>query len=310
MAAAGICGLLIAIALIPVLYRPSRAVRTRVGSFTPGLHEAEGGPLGPGAPALGGLLRMLERGKWWAPFVENVGIARFDHTPAALVKRAAAAAMVLAVLATLVTGSVLAAFVPLLGWPFVLRMFVKRAAEKQRAKFRDVLPGYLQDLASAMRVGRSFVGALDVVAGSAEEPVRPELERAVTDEALGRPLDESLEAVSKRMQAPDMDQVALIAELNRRSGSNVAEALDRVAEGARERADLRREVKALTAQAKMSSIVLTALPGVLLVGINLISPLYAHPLFHTTLGIVMLVLGTGMVLGGWKAMKKITDVEP
>jgi Flp pilus assembly protein TadB len=307
---AGIFGLLVAMTVLLALYRPSkRAVRLRVGSFIPAPVESENeAPLA--APRKGlGLLRALERGNWWLPFVEDVEIARSPRTPGYLVKRAAIIAVVLAVLVTLVSGSLLLAMVPILAWPWALRKLMGRAAEKQREKFRDVLPGYLQDLASAMRVGRSFVGGISVVAESADEPVHGELDRAVTDEALGRPLEESLEAVAKRMQAPDMDQVALIAGLNRRSGSNVAEALDRVAEGARERADLRREVKALTAQAKMSSLVLTALPGVLLVGINLVSPLYAYPLFHTTIGIVLMGVGTGMVFAGWKVMKKITTVH-
>jgi tight adherence protein B len=122
-------------------------------------------------------------------------------------------------------------------------------------------------------------------------------------------LEESLEAVSLRMHATDMDQVALIAGLNQRSGSNVAEALDRVAEGARERADLRREIRALTAQGKMSSWILTALPPVMLLAISLVSPSYAHPLFHSTGGIVLLVIGAGMVLAGWKVMKKISTIK-
>jgi tight adherence protein B len=82
-----------------------------------------------------------------------------------------------------------------------------------------------------------------------------------------------------------------------------------VAEGARDRADLRREMKALTAQAKMSSMVLTALPGVLLLGLSVISPQYAHPLFHTTLGLISLGVGAVLVMVGWKVMKKITDVN-
>jgi tight adherence protein B len=89
----------------------------------------------------------------------------------------------------------------------------------------------------------------------------------------------------------------------------VAEALDRVADGARDRADLRREVRALTAQAKMSSSVLTALPGLLLAGISVISPKYAFPLLHTTVGIVLLIVGGVMVFAGWKVMKKISDVK-
>jgi tight adherence protein B len=148
-----------------------------------------------------------------------------------------------------------------------------------------------------------------VVVDSAEEPTKSELGRVITDEAFGRPVDEALDAVAERLEAPDLGQIALIAALNRRSGSNVAEALDRVAEGARERADLKREVRALTAQAKMSSMVLTALPGVLLVGLMLISPLYAHPLFHTTIGVLLLGVGAVMCFAGWKAMGKITNVN-
>jgi tight adherence protein B len=72
---------------------------------------------------------------------------------------------------------------------------------------------------------------------------------------------------------------------------------------------MRREVKALTGQAKMSSWVLTSLPPLLLVMVNIISPLYAHPLFHTTLGIVLMIASTLMVIAGWKVMKKITEIK-
>lgn len=308
-----LCGVLIALTVAFGLYRPSqRAVRTRVESFIPGpIESADPLSLGHGGDQTKrGLFRAIEHGTWWPPFVEDVEVSRNPRTPVQLVQRAAAAGVGLALVLYLLAGSMLLALVPLLGWPFALRMAVKRSAQKQREKFKDVLPGYLQDLASAMRVGRSFVSGISAVVETADEPVRSELEHAVADEALGRPLEESLEAVALRMQAPDMDQVALIAGLNRRTGSNVAESLDRVAEGARDRADLRREMKALTGQARMSSLVLTALPGVLLLGVNLISPLYAYPLFHTTLGIVLLCIGACMVLGGWKVMKKITDVEP
>jgi tight adherence protein B len=103
--------------------------------------------------------------------------------------------------------------------------------------------------------------------------------------------------------------VALVAALNRRSGSNVAEALDRVAEGARERADLTREMKALTAQSRISSYVLTGLPVVLLVAMIFVDPNYAHPLIGTTVGLIVLTICLTMVVSGWFVMKRIVDVE-
>jgi tight adherence protein B len=311
MVVAGLCGLLLALALGLAVYQPSRrAVRTRVGSFIPGPVEEEPEEQPAAGPKRPGFFRRFERGTWWPPFVENVEISGKEHTPVALVKRAAAVGLVVGVLASVLTGSILIALIPMLLWPFGLRKWIARAALKEREKFRDTLPGYLQDLASAMRVGRSFVGGLTAVVETADEPVRGAFERAITDESLGLPLEQALEAAATRMQASDLEQVALIAGLNRRSGSNVAEALDRVAEGARDRADLRREIRALTGQARMSSWVLTALPGVLLLGINVVSPLYAKPLLHTTMGIVLLFVAALMVFGGWKVMKKITDVEP
>ena len=309
LATAALVGVLIAIALYLVFYRPGQhAVRARVGSYTPGTSGLRAGPDAPaGATDTDG--GLLSRTSWWPAFVENVGIARSPRTPAELVKRAAIGGVIVAALLFALAGSPLLAILPLIGWPFGLRYAMKRAARKQQEKFRDTLPSYLQDLASAMRVGRSFVSSLAVVSEGAEEPTRSELERAVRDESLGIPLEEALVAVALRMDAPDMDQVALVAGLNRRSGSNVSESLDRVAEGARERADLRREVKALTGQAKMSSSVLTGIPPLLLAAVSLISPAYAYPFFHTTVGPILLAVGGGLVFAGWKVMKKISEVK-
>lgn len=307
-----VVGLLLTVTLMLLLYRPSkRAVRTRVSSYLPA-PEPEGDEeleLLAAQKPNSGLIARFQQGRRWPAFVEDVEISGTVHQPGALVKRAAVAGLGLGLLIMLISGSALFGFIPILAWPWVLRKLYARKARKMRETFRDALPIYLQDLASAMRVGRSFVGALTAVAAGADEPLKSTFERAITDEALGRPLEEALDAAAERMQNSDLGQVALIAGLNRKSGSNVSEALDRVAEGARERADLRREIKALTAQAKMSSYVLTALPGLLLIGINLVSPLYAKPLFHTTIGIVLLSVGAMMVFGGWKVMSKITTVE-
>ena len=82
----------------------------------------------------------------------------------------------------------------------------------------------------------------------APEPSRTEFRHVVSDEQLGIPLDESLETVVKRMKSRELEQVALVAALQRESGGNTAEVLDRVSDTIRERAELRRTVRTLTAQ--------------------------------------------------------------
>ena len=255
---------------------------------------------------MGRLLRSSHR---WPAFVELVHTARMRQSALSLVKRWTVGSALVAVVLVEVTGTTALGLLPLLAGPFVLKAWVSRGARKQRAAFSDQLPSNLQDLAGAMRAGRSLIGAIAAVAETAVEPVKGEFERAVGDERLGMDLEETLEAIGTRMGAKDMEQVALIAALHRSSGSNAAEALDRVAEGARERADMIREMRALTGQARMSCWVLTGLPPAMLVALSVLAPSYSHPLFHTPAGIVLLVIGTGMVFSGWKVMNKIINPE-
>jgi tight adherence protein B len=306
---AAACALLLGLALAVLLMRvpASRAVQARVGSFVPGAVQSGEGGLEQASG--GSVARWLERRRKWPKFVEEVEIARMRRSPVALFKRAAVLSVLAAIILAVAFGSPLVGIVPLVIWPYVLKAVVRRAARRQRAKFNDQLPSHLQDLAGAMRAGRSIVGAFSAVADSADEPTRGEFERVVTDEQLGLPLEKSIEAISVRMEAEDMQQVALIAALHRRSGSNVAEALDRVAEGARESQELRRELKALTGQARLSSLVLTSLPIVLLIGLTVIAPQYVHPLYHSTVGIVLLVISAAMVFGGFRVMKRIVNVQ-
>jgi tight adherence protein B len=160
-----------------------------------------------------------------------------------------------------------------------------------------------------MRSGRSLVEALAVVVEGSEEPTRSEFSRALADERLGQPLDESLRPIAERMQSPDVDQLAVIAALHRGSGANVAEVLDHVAEGARQRDELKRELRVMTAQARLSRWILTALPIAMLLMLVLLRPDYERPLFHTSSG--QLFLGAAAVLVGVGSliMSRIIDIE-
>jgi tight adherence protein B len=307
LAVAGVCALLLALALLIVLSRRNAGgtVQRRILTFfdmaqvDPAHAQTE-----PGA-----LERLLTRRPWWPGFVEMMQAARIRRSPVALVKRSAVIALILAVLLAVITGLPILGLPVLVIAPFIVHWLVARGARKQRKLFAEQLPTNLQDLAGAMRAGRSFVGAISVVADTSAEPMKSELERAVSDERLGLPLEDTLDAIGRRMQSKDMEQIALIAALNRNSGSNVAEALDRVAEGARDRADLAREMRSLTGQARMSSWVLSGLPPAMLIGLSVIEPEYSRPLLHTTTGIVLLVIATLMVVAGWAVMRRIVNPE-
>jgi tight adherence protein B len=193
--------------------------------------------------------------------------------------------------------------------PFGVRTWITRKVAKKRALFAEQLPDNLQVLASALRAGHSLVGALSVVVDDAAEPSRTEFKRVVADEQLGVPLEKALDVVVGRMANNDLEQVGLVAALQRQTGGNMAEVLDRVTETIRERAELRRMVQTLTAQGRMSRWVVSLIPVVLLLAISALNPRYVEPLFTETVGRVLLVFAAVMVVGGSFVIKKIVDIK-
>jgi tight adherence protein B len=185
---------------------------------------------------------------------------------------------------------------------------LKMKADRQRRTFGEQLPDNLQVIASAMRAGQTFVGALQAVVDDAPEPSARELKRAVTDEALGVPLTDALGQVGERMKSEDFQHVTIVAGLQRDTGGNTAEVIDLVAETIRGRIEIRRLVRGLTAQGRLAGFVLSGLPAGLLLIISVINPSYAHPLFHTTTGIIALVVALLLMVTGSMIIRKIVNI--
>ena len=165
------------------------------------------------------------------------------------------------------------------------------------------------ELASALRAGHSFVGALSVVTEDAEQPSKREFQRVVADEQLGRSLEDALDVVVERMACPDLEQVSVVAALGRETGGNTAEVLDRVTETIQERFRLRREIDTLTAQGRLARWIVSALPVFLLLAITALNPAYVAPLYNETAGRILLVIAGVMVITGSLVIKRIVDIK-
>jgi tight adherence protein B len=300
----------LAVLLLLSQFASNRSVSARVGDF---VSEPEGAvgvrPAWSAASTLQRTGGMLASRPWWPGFVEEVGIARLGRSAVELVYLAAIGSFVLAALVILTTGSALAGIPALAAGPIGLRAVVNQRVRQQRALFAEQLPSHLEEVAGAIRSGRSVVEALTVVSEDAEEPTRSEFDKALADERLGLPLDETLRPIALRMQADGMEQFAVVAAMHRRTGSSVAEVIDQIAVGARERDELRRELRALTAQGRLARWILTAMPPVMLLAFTIIDSSYERPMFHTTGGLVALGIGTVLVLAGSLVMKRIVDIE-
>jgi tight adherence protein B len=193
--------------------------------------------------------------------------------------------------------------------PFVVRAAIKRKVARERRLFGEQLPDNLQVLASALRAGHSLVGALSVVVEDSPEPSRREFQRVIADEQLGVPLEDAIEAVAERMDSSDLRQVGLVAALQHETGGNTAEVLDRVADTVRERFELRRLVRTLTTQGRLSRWILTGLPILLLVVITFLNPEYVDPLYTRQGGRILLIVAAVMVTSGSLVIRKIINIR-
>jgi tight adherence protein B len=131
----------------------------------------------------------------------------------------------------------------------------------------------------------------------------------VQDEQLGIPIDDSLQVVHDRMRCEDVIYVGLIATLQRDTGGNTAEVLDRVVETMRERGKLRRLVRTLTAQGRLGGWIVTALPIGMITFLSTFKPGYLTPMTDKVIGWVILVLAAMMVALGAYCIRRIVDIK-
>jgi tight adherence protein B len=251
--------------------------------------------------------RSFQGMKWWTRFKEELDVGRI-RTPAIHIVAWTAIATVVAIYLLVLVAGPLAGLLGL-SVPFAARGLIRRKVDRQRNLFAEQLPDNLQVLASALRAGHSLVGALSVVVDDAPDPSRREFYRLIADEQLGVPLEEAFEVVARRMASKDVKQVGLVAALQHETGGNTAEVLDRVAETVRERFELRRLVRTLTAQGRLTRWILSGLPIFLLLVITLLNPHYIAPLYTHSLGRILLLIAAVMITCGSLVIRKIINIK-
>jgi tight adherence protein B len=287
----------------------------------PGARPGNGGPDpggGPGPAAVSavsaGVLQASER-LVAARGQESAIALRLDRAgmtlkPNEWIALRGSVAVVTAVTVALVSGHhVLGLIVGLvLGWlpsGAVLRI---RQSRRTRA-FADQLPTTLQLIASSLRSGFSLPQALTAAQENGIEPMASELGRSLSAARIGAVLEDELDEVAVRMRSEDWRWAVMAIRIQRAVGGNLAEVLNTTAKTLRDRAAMRRQVKALSAEGRLSAYILIALPIVVAAALMLFRREYLEPLWTTVPGVAMLLIaGLGMVVG-WFWMRKVVEVE-
>ncbi len=193
--------------------------------------------------------------------------------------------------------------------PLGAKLLLKFRAGRRQAAFADQLDDSLQLMASSLRAGHSLLRAVDSVSQEAAAPTSEEFSRIVNETRVGRDLNDALDEVAARMGSDDFVWVAQAIAIHREVGGNLAEVLDAVGHTIRERNAIRRQVKALSAEGKLSAIVLMALPFGVTGFISMTNPAYIGRFTESLMGYAMLgAAGLMLVVGGlW--LKKTVAIK-
>jgi tight adherence protein B len=303
----GLAALGVALLLLALVVLPAGPGRVPLSRLDPTVAPPSSALAGAGAAAGAAVEKVLvKRGRLatGAAALENAGIAMTLPDFVLVVALSTIGTGVVGVLfGGLVLGLLLAAAVPL-----GARVLVKFKAGRRRARFADQLDDSLQLMASSLRAGHSLLRAVDSVSTEAASPMSEEFARIVNETRVGRDLGDALDEVAARMASDDFTWVAQAISIHREVGGNLAEVLDAVGHTIRERNAIRRQVKALSAEGKLSAIVLMALPFGIIGFISMTNPGYLAKFTESLAGYVMLAVAAAMLLVGGLWLKKTVKI--
>lgn len=248
--------------------------------------------------AVGAINKRLKAGNGFLVDREKLERAGLKTQPADYLLMMGAGGLVGAVLGFLL-GGLYFAIVLLVAVPAGMLAYLSLLASRRQAKFDEQLPDTLQMLTGSMRAGHSLLRAIDASARETDAPISEELARIVNETRIGRDLGASMLDVSARTSSEDFSWISQAIEIHREVGGDLAEVLDHVGETIRDRNQIRRQVKALSAEGKMSAAVLMGLPVVLFFALIFINPQYSKTFTSTVPGYLMLgAAGVMLTAGG------------
>jgi tight adherence protein B len=189
------------------------------------------------------------------------------------------------------------------------RYYVTRRATARTNKFVEQLPDSLSLLANSLRSGFGLLQVIQDLSRELAPPISDELAAVAHEMSLGGDLEVALTHLQTRVRSYDLDLIVTAMLVQRKVGGNLSEVLDSIAHTIRERVRILGEVRALTAEVRLSGNILTLLPVFTALAISVLSPTYLVPMFTTTPGRIMTVVGLIVMLVSFYMLRKLGTIE-
>lgn len=188
-------------------------------------------------------------------------------------------------------------------------LYIRRKRKKRLHAFEEIFPESLEFIARSMRAGHAFSVSVEMIHREFQEPLAGEFRRAFEESNLGLPLDLALQKLAKRVPSLDVHFFVSAVLLQKRTGGNLAEILDKLAHIIRERFKLRGKIRAISAHGRMTGLALTLIPVAVAVLMFLTNPDYVKFFFLDDVGNIMLACAVGLQIAGYAVIKQIVKIE-
>lgn len=198
-------------------------------------------------------------------------------------------------------------FAAFLGMVPFLSIYIKRKRRMER--FQKQLPAAMELIARALKAGHAFTSGLKMVVDELGDPIGPEFEKTLQEINFGMGIPEALKNLPNRVDCPDLRFFIMSVILQRETGGNLAEILEKIAHIIQERFKLQGHIRVLAAEGKLSSIILIALPFVIAIALYALNPIYVKTLFSDPLGKMMVAYALLMMIIGIFVMKRMITIK-
>ena len=188
-------------------------------------------------------------------------------------------------------------------------LWVLTKKKRRLALFEKQLPDALDMIARSLKAGHAFNGGLQMVVMEYSDPIRIEFQKTLDEINFGVGYDDALRNMAERVDCPDLKFFALSVIIQRQSGGNLAEILEKISSLIRERFKLHGKVKALTGEARASAVVLALLPFFMTAAIYFLNGSYLEPLFREPVGRLMVFVACVMMIVGMLVMKRMVSIK-
>ncbi len=214
------------------------------------------------------------------------------------------------ILIYMLTGNVFASAVTAVAGFILPRQLLNASIKRRLNKFNQQLPDAINVMIYSLKSGLSLIQAVESVANEMSDPIRSEFRRMVNEiTLLSRPRNEALESMSKRVNSDDLDLVVTAIIIQSQVGGNLAEVLENIVETVRDRITIKGDIRAITAQGRISGIIVASIPVFVGTMILFIDPGYLKPLVTEPIGWLLIGFCIVSELLGFIFMKKIMTID-